>query len=352
MEQIHYVQMKGQIWVPDSNLPKGIIVRDPVTGSDTRIPVVDENEAKALLKALQKAAKAGESAITWQGQPLPATPQTISAVSGLFPTRPTDKPEGFGEGPQEAFEYDRNVVIVKENLEDVTYQVHRKPRLRTPENGFPEQIRTEPKPHQKTGFDWLCRHYQAGSRGVLLADDMGLGKTWQALAFLAWLRQGMIESRIQQAPLLIIAPTGLLRNWEKEIQDHLKDGLGDIVCAYGTFLKTYRRGSKNAYYLDTGRLQEADLVLTTYETLNNYQISFTAINFAAVVFDEMQKVKNPASQITNAVNGIKADFWLGMTGTPVENRLADLWCITDILQPGWLGSVKHFSQKFEKPLWN
>lgn len=347
---IPYVQMKGQEWVPDNNLPKGIIVRNPETEVDTRIPVVDEDEAKALLKALQMAAKAGEPTITWQGQSVPATSQTISAVSGLFPTRPTDKPTGFGEGPQEPFEYDRNVVIVKENFEDVTYHVFRKPRLRTPKNGFPEQIRTEPKPHQKTGFDWLCQHYQAGSRGVLLADDMGLGKTWQALAFLAWLRQGMMEGRLQQSPLLIIAPTGLLRNWEKEIQDHLKDGLGNIVCAYGTFLKTYRRGKKDAYYLDTGRLQEADLVLTTYETLNNYQISFTAINFAAVVFDEMQKVKNPASQITNAVNGIKADFWLGMTGTPVENRLADLWCITDILQPGWLGSVKHFSQKFEKPL--
>lgn len=347
---IPYVQMKGQEWVPDSNLPKGIIVTIPETGEHSSIPVADENESEKLTKAIQEAINAGKPTINWKGQNIPATPQTISAVKTLFPARPKDKDSESKEAPREPAENDRNVVIVKDNLGDVTYHVIRKPRLRVPENGFPEQIRTEPKPHQRTGFDWLCRHYQVGSRGVLLADDMGLGKTWQALAFLAWLRQGMIERRIQDSPLLIIAPTGLLRNWESEIKDHLKDGLGDIVPAYGTFLKTYRRGGKDSYYLDTARLQEADLVLTTYETLNNYQTSFTAINFSAVVFDEMQKVKNPASQITNAVNGIKADFWLGMTGTPVENRLADIWCITDILQPGWLGSIKQFSQKFEKPL--
>lgn len=104
-----------------------------------------------------------------------------------------------------------------------------------------------------------------------------------------------------------------MNNWKEEIRIHLKDGLGECIDAYGTAISRYRDGRA----LDVSRLRQADLILTTYETLNKYQTSFATIHCAAVVFDEMQKVKNPASQITNAANSLYADFWLGMTGTPV-----------------------------------
>ena len=98
--------------------------------------------------------------------------------------------------------------------------------------------------------------------------------------------------------------------------------------------------------LDKRRIQQAKWVLTTYETLRDYHLSFAAIPFSCAVFDEMQKVKSPASLLTRAAKTVNADFSVGITGTPIENQLADLWCIMDILDPGGLGDLKGFSGSF------
>ena len=91
------------------------------------------------------------------------------------------------------------------------------------------------------------------------------------------------------------------------------------------------------------QLQRADWILTTYETLRDYHLSFAAVPFACIVFDEMQKVKNPASLMTAAAKSVNGDFILGLTGTPIENRMEDLWSIMDIVDPGRLGDLKSFS---------
>src|SRR5262249_768109 len=98
--------------------------------------------------------------------------------------------------------------------------------------------------------------------------------------------------------------------------------------------------------LDLRRIQEADWVLTTYETLRDYHISFAAIPFACVVFDEMQKVKSATSLATRAAKTVHADFTVGLTGTPIENQLHDLWCIMDIIYPGYIGDLKNFSATY------
>ncbi|MBE3599798.1 MAG: DEAD/DEAH box helicase [Limnochordaceae bacterium] len=100
--------------------------------------------------------------------------------------------------------------------------------------------------------------------------------------------------------------------------------------------------------LDRARLQEADWVLTTYETLRDYQHSFGAVRWAVVVFDEAQKIKTPGTLMTEAAKAVQAEFTLAMTGTPVENRLADLWCIVDTVQPALLGDLKTFSRTYEQ----
>jgi SNF2 family DNA or RNA helicase len=87
-------------------------------------------------------------------------------------------------------------------------------------------------------------------------------------------------------------------------------------------------------------------VLTTYETLRDYHLSFAAIPFACAVFDEIQKVKSPTSLLTRSAKTINADFTLGLTGTPIENQLSDLWCIMDIVNPGCLASLKDFTTKY------
>ena len=171
-----------------------------------------------------------------------------------------------------------------------------------------------------------------------MADDMGLGKTLQALAFLALYREQAPAD--QKRPILIVAPTGLLNNWLKEIDTHLiGTGLGTILKVYGAQIRALKQGrgrdtESGIPMLDTTRLSEADVVLTTYETLRDYEISFAEIRFGVTVFDEIQKAKNPKSNIRNAVVAVYSDFKIGLSGTPVENSIADLWVLMDAVAPG------------------
>jgi SNF2 family DNA or RNA helicase len=215
-------------------------------------------------------------------------------------------------------------------------------------------LKTSLKDHQVEGLGWLQQSWARGLRGVLLADDMGLGKTLQALTFLAWLRQAMGAGKLPKAPLLIVAPTGLLKNWEQEHELHLhKPGLGKVVRAFGRELAAIkmskgRETDLGQATLDGDCLSKADWVLTTYETLRDYQHSFCSVRYSAVVFDEMQKVKTPGIVMTDAAKALNAHFFVGMTGTPVETRLADLWCLVDTLEPGLLGDLSIFSRTYEK----
>ena len=155
-----------------------------------------------------------------------------------------------------------------------------------------------------------------------------------------------------KGPILIVAPTGLLANWEKEHKLHLHEPvLGELCRAYGRHLRILKTASsrdidRGAPALDHRRIQQANWVLTTYETLRDHHMSFAAIPFACVVFDEMQKVKSPTSLLTRAAKTVNANFTLGLTGTPIENQLADLWCIMDIIDAGCLSDLKSFSNKY------
>jgi SNF2 family DNA or RNA helicase len=145
----------------------------------------------------------------------------------------------------------------------------------------------------------------------------------------------------------------LLDNWQEEAEKHLGAGaLGQVLQARGSSLKEFRRttGSEQEGglpVLDVAGIQRFDWVLTTYETWRDYQLSFNRVSWAVATFDEVQKVKNPAAALTDAAKATKAEFVLALTGTPVENRLADLWCIIDLVQPGRLGPLKEFSRKYE-----
>ncbi|MCX7631664.1 MAG: SNF2-related protein, partial [Geminicoccaceae bacterium] len=104
-------------------------------------------------------------------------------------------------------------LLIKPNEEELDLEQALLPKRLGPQKGLPAALRTTPKPHQREGIDWLQKAWLQGLPGVLLADDMGLGKTLQGLAFLAWLREGMRLGAIERAPVLIVAPTGLLENW-------------------------------------------------------------------------------------------------------------------------------------------
>ncbi len=338
---IPWMQIPPSDWIPEHDfpdVPKGI----DIGGIKIELTSI---MAKELLTKIENAQKSGVPFVNHNGIQIPANNTARTSVAALVPRSP--EKSGLPKEPKPDPISQNSIMLVKENLESVEFAVHRVPRTVFPtQRGIPDAVRTTPKPHQIDAFNWLCEHYKAGSRGVLLADDMGLGKTFQSLMFLSWLRSGMENGELAEKPLLIIAPTGLLKNWEAEIERHLLRDLGNLVKVFGSELRTIRSGLS----LNTQKLRNAGLVLTTYDTLTRYQTSFGAVGFAAVIFDEVQKLKNPGIQNYSAASSLNCDFWIGMTGTPVENRLCDLWAISDVLQPGMLGSIKEFSNKYEKAM--
>lgn len=196
--------------------------------------------------------------------------------------------------------------------------------------------------HQKEGIAWLQALCSEGHSGALLADDMGVGKTLQGLSFIDW-----HHATNPGKPYLIVAPVSLLENWQAEYYKFFDAPL-TVSLAYGAFLKDLFAGRSWEQQVDA--LQEQGIVLTTYETLRSSQLVFCAVDWAVVLLDEAQKVKNPGTLATNAVKALKADFRIAATGTPVENTLIDLWCIMDFTTPGLLGSYKGFAEQYQRPL--
>ena len=146
---------------------------------------------------------------------------------------------------------------------------------------------------------------------------------------------------------MVVAPTGLLENWRAEHDRHLSaPGLGSCVQAYGRALANIRKSSPEGHpSIDVEKLRRADWVLTTYETLRDYDRDFGQVRFSALLFDEAQKIKTPGVRVTDASKAMNAEFRIALTGTPVENRLADLWCITDAVHPACLGDLKTYEKE-------
>ena len=322
--------------------------------------VLTTDDVAPLREMINKAREGGKEFIEF-GEDKIRIPSTIEAeqslshllgtmVPSFVPGKKIDPPGGFSEASSDQ----KHVLIVEENFDKLGFIRKIAPRRRAIRS-LPAAVRPSLMKHQQSGLNWMQETWLFGYAGALLADDMGLGKTLQALGFLAWLREVATANRSLnglKGPIIIVAPTGLLANWEKEHDNHLHSpGLGEICRAYGRHLKilktvSTRNVDHGAPSLDHRRIQQASWVLTTYETLRDHHLSFASIPFSCVVFDEMQKVKSPSSLLTRAAKTLNAEFTLGLTGTPIENQLADLWCIVDIINPGCLGDLKSFSEKY------
>ncbi len=346
-----WIKREPNTWLPERF---GILV------GDTRLELSPE-DATSLRELVAQAVRKGVPDVEFNGQKVPASTSTMEALGQLQGvSHPETKsletqgeklrPENEAQGSSPAF------LIVDENYEDLAFRRECNARA-VFERIIPPLVRSTLKPHQEDGLAWIQKAWCHGLPGVLLADDMGLGKTLSALAFLGWVRDMCLSQGIGKKPFLIVAPTGLLINWKEEHDRHLHPpGLGEILCAYGRDLRNVRtsKGSPGrdtelgSPQLNTERLREADCILTTYETLRDYHLSFAAVPVAVTVYDEMQKVKNPASQLSRAAKTINADFTVGLTGTPIENRLEDLWAIMDVIYPGYLGDLKGFSHSFKE----
>ncbi|MBF0449810.1 MAG: DEAD/DEAH box helicase [Candidatus Magnetomorum sp.] len=248
----------------------------------------------------------------------------------------------------------------------------------------------QPYPHQLEGIRWIlglsvesinAPQELQDRLGALLADDMGLGKTFMALiAASEYYRLAAIQGDIQR-PILVVAPLSLLENWKNEVAETFeKSPFRDIVILQSSAeLQKYRihgagvetrqgfsseEDSDDAvcdtsvlYSLKIGpefgteRLDmTCRMVLTTYQTLRDYQFSLCRIDWSLVIFDEAQNIKNPNALQTRTAKGLKARFKLVVTGTPVENHLGDFWCLFDTARPGVLGAYQQFLKTFVLPM--
>lgn len=202
--------------------------------------------------------------------------------------------------------------------------------------------------------------------GILNADEQGLGKALQTIAFLTWLKEHMKQpGAANRGPMLIVAPTSLLRNREQEVESHVEGrGFGTLVRLYGSSLGSQKKRDAQGTetqsglpQLDLEWLEEAfeDLrahrywLLTTYTTLANHQHSLGRVPFSAMVMDEIQNIKNRNTLASKAVEAMNADFRIGLTGTPIENAAIDLWTIMDRIAPGCLGSGMEFRERYAAP---
>jgi hypothetical protein len=190
------------------------------------------------------------------------------------------------------------------------------------------------RPYQQVGVQWLYLLARLGL-GACLADDMGLGKTIQVLALLLRLKR---ESGTHSKPSLLVAPASLLANWAAEIE-RFAPSLKALI-AHPSATGAAAAGDFKIWRPDL--LEGVDLAITTYGSL--LRATWMAnIPWRLVILDEAQAIKNPDAKQTRAVKNLKADARISLTGTPVENRLGDLWSLFDFINPGLLGSAKEFT---------
>lgn len=198
----------------------------------------------------------------------------------------------------------------------------------------PVSLKKVMRNYQKTGFRWLCTLDSMGFGGIL-ADDMGLGKTLQIISFLLKKKEGPQK----KTPSLIVCPASLVYNWESEIEKFAPD-LHVCVLAGGM---SERRELLQGY-------EEFDVVITSYDLLKRDIEEYQDKHFYAQIIDEAQNIKNHTTQASKAVKCIGADVKFALTGTPIENRLSELWSIFDYLMPGMLSSYEKFKSGYETPI--
>jgi len=189
---------------------------------------------------------------------------------------------------------------------------------------------THLRAYQAHGVTWLAGLAQQKLNG-LLADDMGLGKTLQALAFAAWLHA------TQRGPMLVICPTSLVTNWLRETARFTPQMRALDLTGADRAQKFAKRG-------------DYDLLVTSYAILRRDVEMYRAADFALVILDEAQHIKNRGSQNAQAAKALRAERRLVLTGTPLENSVLDLWSIYDFLLPGYLGTAPDFRERYETPL--
>jgi SNF2 family DNA or RNA helicase len=309
----------------------GIIIEE-ASGERVEIKLQNEIEYQNLNEKIKDAELLNSPFIEFKGKNIPLSEAISLKESFLAIKDKKDFNLGFRDSSG------KKVLIIYENIEDVSFE-DKIPSKIDHVLEFPQRLRNGIKllDHQKEGIAWLQSLCKASS-GALLADDMGLGKTLQVLAFLDWAIEFQTSINSDK-PNLIVAPVTLLENWENEQKK--------FFSPYARVIKYYGNEINSTNLFNLGKI---DIVLTTFETLRSKQLILGKVNWFTVVIDEAQRIKTPGTLVTNAAKALNSEFKIAMTGTPVENSWMDLWCITDFIISGLLGSAKNFNSKYNLSL--
>lgn len=301
---------------------------------------VDEKELKGLLSSLRKRKKYFRLK---DGSFIPIDSEELIALDEMMldldlnATNLRDKiieiPKYRGLYVDELLK-EKNLNFIKRNKKFKTFVEDIK-EYKEVEYPIPEGLSGTLRDYQKLGFQWLKTLSYYGLGGIL-ADDMGLGKTFQMLSYLL-----SEKKENKDGTALIIAPTSLVYNWMAEVEKFtptLK------VCAVA--------GNKKERREIAARIHEYDIVITSYPLFRRDVDLYENARFKWCILDEAQHIKNPSSQNAKSVKSIKADHRFALTGTPIENSLAELWSIFDFVMPGYLLSYHKFQSRYEKPIVN
>ncbi|MFF1541586.1 DEAD/DEAH box helicase [Microbacterium sp. NPDC058269] len=200
-----------------------------------------------------------------------------------------------------------------------------------PAVAVPSGITAGLRPYQKEGLDWLAFLWSHRLGGIL-ADDMGLGKTLQLLALIAHARETG-----ERRPFLAVVPTSVLSTWRSEAE------------RFAPALRVLLRGSTQGPSLDES-IRDVHLVITTYAVARLDQAEYARVDWAGLILDEAQFVKNPATKLHRAVASFRADVTFAVTGTPMENSLSELWALLKLTAPGLFASARKFREQYIQPI--
>lgn len=360
-------KVEDEGWFPDNVLP--VVVYQP--DSETEPVAIPTSQAaiEQLRKAVDGAQARGGPTVTVEWLPKPISVQEANRIVATFEDAFKDLKTGTFDPHKRPTGHPAAAkpksLILRGNIALLEYDEHRRDALQAvpAEPEVPSSMRKENPllPHQRQGLAWMQHLYKLQTeyqvRGAVLGDDMGLGKTFQLLALMAWL----VERNPDIEPMLVVAPVSLLENWAEEVDKFFVPGALPLLTAYGDSLQHLRvpRNQIDQRLRDEDGLVRflrphwvgsAKVVLTTYETLRDLEFSFAAQRWSLMVCDEAQRIKNPAAMVTRAAKKQNVGFKIACTGTPVENTLADMWCLFDFVQPGLLGALNDFGQRYRKPI--